>query len=111
MMLEVIQPGMGRENGVIKGAREREKGWADRRGESKSGRRERVALCEREMERRKESHKDEKRRRNGENGEKKEMGNGSGEKISKMTKVAKRRSRGESTPFQALLRNPFFSPH
>lgn len=74
MMLEVIQPGMGRENGVIKGAREREKGWADRRGESKSGRRERVALCEREMERRKESHKDEKRRRNGENGEKERNG-------------------------------------
>lgn len=88
-------PRRGRKDGPIEGESpnaENEKGWHCVRGTWKG-----------------ESRKDEKRRRNGENREKERHGEWKWEKISKMTKVAKRRSRGESTPFQALLRNPSFS--
>lgn len=71
-------PRRGRKDGPIEGESpkaENEKGWHCVRGKWKG-----------------ESHKDEKRRRNGEKGEKERHGEWKWEKISKMTKVAKRRS-------------------
>lgn len=87
-------PRRGRKDGPIEGEStkaENEKGWHCVRGEWKGERRVIKMKRGEGM---------------GKTGRRKDVG-----KISKMTKVAKRRSRGESTPFQGSFKEPLFFLH